>query len=35
MVYAQVASRLNPRLAADAGFRAVMEQMAFPSSAKQ
>lgn len=34
MVYAQVASRLNPHLAANAGYRAIMDKMAFPSSAK-
>jgi hypothetical protein len=30
MVYAKVVSRLNPRLAANAGYRAILEQMAFP-----
>jgi TIR domain len=34
MVYAQVSSRLNPRLAASAGFREIMDRMAFPTSAK-
>jgi TolB-like protein/Tfp pilus assembly protein PilF len=34
MVFAQVGSRLNPRLASDAGFRAILDQMAFPTSAK-
>jgi hypothetical protein len=34
MAFAQVGSRLNPRLAADAGFRAILDQMAFPTSAK-
>jgi len=34
MVYAQVSSRLNPRLAANADFRAIMAKMAFPPSAK-
>jgi hypothetical protein len=34
MVYAQVSSRLNPRLAANTDFRAVMAKMAFPPSAK-
>ena len=34
MVYAQVSSRLNPRLAANAGYRALMDKMAFPQSAK-
>jgi Tfp pilus assembly protein PilF len=34
MVYAQVSSRLNPHLAANAGFRAIMAKMAFPPSAK-
>jgi hypothetical protein len=34
MVYAQVSSRLNPHLAANAGFRAIMAKMAFPQSAK-
>jgi TolB-like protein/Tfp pilus assembly protein PilF len=32
MVYARVSSRLNPRLAADAGYRAILEKMAFPPS---
>jgi TolB-like protein/Tfp pilus assembly protein PilF len=32
MVYAKVGSRLNPRLAANAGYRAILEQMAFPPS---
>jgi len=31
MVYAQVGSRLNPRLA---GYRAIMDKMAFPPSAR-
>jgi TolB-like protein/Tfp pilus assembly protein PilF len=30
MVYANLASRINPRLAASAGFRAILAQMAFP-----
>jgi Flp pilus assembly protein TadD len=34
MVYTQVSSRLNPRLAASSGFRAIMDRMAFPTSAK-
>jgi TolB-like protein/Tfp pilus assembly protein PilF len=34
MVFMQVGSRLNPRLAADAGFRAILDEMAFPPSAK-
>ena len=34
MVYAQVGSRLNPRLAANAGYRAIMDKMAFPPSAR-
>jgi hypothetical protein len=34
MVYAQVSSRLNPHLAANAGYRAIMDKMAFPPSAK-
>jgi TolB-like protein/Tfp pilus assembly protein PilF len=34
MVYAQVGSRLNPRLAANAGYRAIMDRMAFPPSTK-
>jgi TolB-like protein/Tfp pilus assembly protein PilF len=34
MVFAQVSSRLNPRLAANTGFRAILDQMAFPTSAK-
>jgi hypothetical protein len=32
--YPQVASRLNPQLAANAGYRAIMDKMTFPSSAK-
>jgi len=32
MVYAKVGSRLNPNLAANAGFRAILAQMAFPPS---
>jgi hypothetical protein len=35
MVYANVGSRLNPRLAANAGFRGILDQMAFPSPASQ
>jgi tetratricopeptide (TPR) repeat protein len=34
LVYAKVGSRLNPRLAADKGFRAILDQMAFPPPAK-
>lgn len=34
MVYAQVGSRLNPHLAANAGYRAIMDKMAFPISAR-
>jgi tetratricopeptide (TPR) repeat protein len=34
MVYAQVGSRLNPQLAANVGYRAIMDKMAFPPSAK-
>jgi hypothetical protein len=34
MVYAKVASRLEPRLAADAGYGAILDKMAFPPSAK-
>jgi hypothetical protein len=34
MAFAQVGSRLNPRLAADPGFRAILDQMAFPTLAK-
>jgi len=30
MVYAKVLSRINPRLAANAGYRAILDQMAFP-----
>jgi hypothetical protein len=30
MVYAKVVSRLNPRRAANAGYRAILEQTAFP-----
>ena len=30
LVYAKVASRLNPKLAANAGYRAILERMAFP-----
>jgi TolB-like protein/Tfp pilus assembly protein PilF len=33
MVFAKIASRLNAQLAGNAGFRAVLEQMAFPPSA--
>jgi hypothetical protein len=33
MVYAKVGSRLNPRLAANAGYRAIPDQMAFAPSA--
>jgi len=35
MVYAKVGSRLNPRLATNAGFREILDQMAFPPSANQ
>jgi TolB-like protein/Tfp pilus assembly protein PilF len=31
MVYTQLAARLNPRLAANADFRAILRQMAFPA----
>jgi len=34
MVYARVVTRLDPRLAANAGYRAILDQMAFPPSAK-
>jgi TolB-like protein/Tfp pilus assembly protein PilF len=34
MVFAQVGSRLNPHLAANAGYRAIMDKMAFPLSAR-
>jgi len=34
MVYAQVSGRLNTRLAANAGYRAITDRMAFPPSAK-
>jgi hypothetical protein len=30
MVFAKVVSRLNPGLAANAGYRAILDQMAFP-----
>jgi TolB-like protein len=33
MVWAKVVSRINPRLAANAGYRAILDQMAFPPSA--
>jgi hypothetical protein len=32
MVYMKVSSRLNPRLAANAGFREILDGMAFPPS---
>ena len=35
MVYAKAGSRLNPRLAANAGFREILDRMAFPASASQ
>jgi hypothetical protein len=35
MVYAKVSAHLYARLAADARFRAILEQMAFPSSAHE
>jgi hypothetical protein len=34
MVFAQVSSRLDPRLSSNSGFQAILDQMAFPSSAK-
>ena len=34
MVYAKIVSRLDPRLAADAGYRAIVDKMEFPPLAK-
>lgn len=34
MVFVQIGSRLNPRLASNAGFREILEQMGFPAAAK-
>jgi hypothetical protein len=34
MVFVQIGSRLDARLAGNAGFREILEQMGFPPSAK-
>jgi hypothetical protein len=34
MVYAKVVGQMTPQLAANPGFQAILEQMAFPPSAE-